>query len=139
MKFNVSILPTNRYVLEEIVREDIPEEYVTDENGNLTITATILNCQKEIDQLISFLFNGKQVLTEIHRTSYTYVFNLSDSKIYLVDFDYLEKNYSTWLDATQRQNTMDEYGMLIDFIGHIRNGIEKKYLLMFVSTERHCS
>jgi len=139
MKIDVSILPLNDFIFEDIVKDDIPEKYILDENGDLLMTSTILNSQKEVDQLIDFLFNGKQISTEVYRTPRAYVLDLSLSKQFIVDFDHLENEYSVWLDTTHRRNTMDEYGMLMDFIGHIKRGFDKKSLLMVVSTERHSS
>jgi hypothetical protein len=61
---------------------------------------------------------------------------LSPFKEQVIDFDYLELNYSKWVEETGRGNTMDEYGILIDFIGYTRQSKNKKYLLMVVANRQ---
>lgn len=43
----------------------------------------------------------------------------------------------TWIEETGRQNTMDEYGMLLDFIGHVRQNLDRKYLLLVVRSSAY--
>ena len=139
MRFDVTIFPLNEFVIDDLVKEDLPEKYILDKNGDLAIADATLNSQNEFDQLIDFVFNGRQVVREIYRTTNEYILDLLMSKQFIVDFDYLESNYAIWLEKSQRENTMNEYGMLIDFIGFIRKGIERQFLLMLVSIGRRSS
>jgi hypothetical protein len=132
MKWDVTIFSTDEYVLEEIVAEVPPEKYLYNERGEYLITGNTFNSEATIYLLINFIFQGSAPVTEIHRSNNSYVLDLSVLRQHLVDFDYLEKFYPSWLKRSQRRNTMDEYGMLIDFIGYARKGLDKKYLLMVV-------
>lgn len=137
MNFDVTILATNEYIPEEIIGGDIPDKYLFNDQEELLLATTIMNSEETIYQLIDFLFNfffqSSEPIPEVYRDNNNYVLELSSIKERLIDFDYLEEFYPKWIEETERQNTMDEYGMLLDFIGHAKKGSDMKYLLMIVS------
>lgn len=132
MKWDVYIMSTDEYLLEEICTEIIPDKYWLNDRGEDLIGGNTFNSESTIYLLIDFIFQGSGSVTEIYRNENGYVLDLSALRPYLVDFDYLEKFYPRWLKRSRRRNTMDEYGMLLDFIGFPRKGLDKKYLLMVV-------
>jgi len=134
MRFEVTQLSANEYVPEEIVREEIPDKYLYNDNEGLTVASTFFDSERAVNQLIHFLFQSDISTIEVHRNSDKYVLDLSPFRKQLIDFDYLELFYPKWIEQTGRENTMDEYGMLLDFIGHARKSMGKKYLLMVVSS-----
>jgi hypothetical protein len=75
---------------------------------------------------------GSQTVTEVYSDKSTYISDLSLRKGQLIDFDYLDEYYPTWIGDTGRENSMNESGMLIDFIGYARKGLHKTNLLMIV-------
>jgi hypothetical protein len=137
MKWDVTILSTNEYKPEEIVGEEIPDKYLFNDQEEFLLTSTIMNSEETIYQLIDFLFNfffqSSEPIPEVYRDNNNYVLDLSSIRERLIDFDYLEEFYPKWIEETARKNTMDEYGMLLDFIGHARKGVNMKYLLIIVS------
>jgi len=138
MKWDVIILSTNGYSLDEITNTElIPEKYFYNDQGDILITGNTLDSEETIYQLISFLFNSffesREPIPEIYRDNNNYVLDLSSFRERLIDFDYLEEYYPKWIEETERENTMDEYGMLLDFIGFARRGMNLKYLFMIVS------
>jgi hypothetical protein len=139
MQLDVSILSVNEYLPEEIIGEEIPDKYLYNDNGEFVFASTILDSERTVVQLLTFLFNGNRPFTEVYRDKNAYVLDLSTFKDQLVDFDYLEKFYSKWLEETGRENSMNEYGMMIDFIGFAKKGMEKNHLLMVVSNRQHRS
>lgn len=139
MKFNVSILAANEYLPEEIVREEIPDNYLYNDQGEFVFASAILDSERTVDRLIGFLFAENHDVKEVFRDNNTYVLDLSPLKDSLIDFAYLEKFYPDWLESTGRDNSMNEYGMLIDFIGFANKGKDKKHLLMIVSGRPHRS
>jgi hypothetical protein len=132
MKWDVTIISTDEYILEEISAEVLPEKYWYDDRGRDLIAGNTLNSEGTIYLLIDFIFQGSGPIPEIYRNENSYVLDLSALRQHLVDFDYLEKFYPRWLKRSRRRNTMNEYGMLLDFIGFPRKGLDKKYLLMVV-------
>jgi hypothetical protein len=137
MKWDITIFSTDEYMPDEINTEVISEKYWYNNRGEYLITGNTLNSEGTICELINFIFQGNESVTEVHRTNDCYVLDLSSMRKHLVDFDYLEKFYPRWLKITRRRNTMDEYGMLLDFIGYARKGMDKKYLLMVVYCRRN--
>ncbi|AEV97458.1 hypothetical protein A4D02_35725 [Niastella koreensis] len=132
MKWDVTILSTDEYLLEEICTEIIPDKYWLNDRGEYLITGNTLDSEATIYLLIDFIFQGNGPVTEIYRIENSYVLDLSALRPHLVDFDYLEKFYPRWLKRSRRQNTMSEYGRLLDFVGYARKGLDRKYLLMVV-------
>jgi hypothetical protein len=137
MKWDVSILSTDEFILEEMITEVIPEKYWFNDQGELLITSNTVNSEETVFQLISFLFSSffqnNEPIPEMYRDNSNFVLDLSAFRNRLISFDYLEEYYPKWIEDTGRKNTMDEYGMLLDFIGQVKKGIDKKYLLMTVS------
>lgn len=132
MKWDVTIFSADEYILEEISTELLPEKYMYDEGGECLFTGNTLNSEPTIHQLIDFIFQGSGPVTEIYRNENSYVLDLTALRQHLVDFEYLDDFYEEWLKRTKRENTMDEYGMLLDFIGFARKGLNKKHLLLVV-------
>ena len=139
MQREVSILSMDEYMPEEIVREEIPDKCIFDEQSELSIALTIFDKEETVWQLIDFLFQNPGYVTEVYRDGFTYILDLSVHRNRLVNFEYLEEFYPEWINSTIRKNTMDEYGMLLDFIGIAKKGLSKKHLLMVVSTRDHLS
>lgn len=133
MQLEVSILSTDDYGSEEIVREDIPDKYPFDDQGELLLASTFFDKEENVWQLIAFLFQNLSHVTAVYRDETTYILDLTIHRNRLVSFEYLEEFYPEWIKSTSRRNTMDEYGMLLDFIGMAKKGSGKKHLLMLVS------
>lgn len=139
MQFDVSIISTNSYSPEEIVGEEIPDKYLYNDQGEFVFASAILNSEQSVKQLTAFLFPKSQPVNEVYRDDNAYILDLSSIRGNLIDFDYLEKHYTNWLDETGRDNSMNEYGMLIDFIGFAHKGKDKRHLLMVVASRQHRS
>jgi hypothetical protein len=140
MKWDVTILSTDDYIIEDIIMEIIPEKYWFNDRKEYLFTSNTVNSEETVHQLIYFLFSSFfqsfEPVQELYRDDSKYVLNLSSFRERLIDFDYLKKFYPKWIEVTGRTNTMDEYGMLLDLIGYAKRGMDKKYLLMVVSNRQ---
>jgi hypothetical protein len=134
MQFDVSIISTDSYAPEEIVGEEIPDKYLYNDQGDFVFASAILNSENTVKQLTAFLFPKSQPVNEVYRDDNAYILDLSSIRDNLIDFDYLEKHYANWLENTGRENTMNEYGMLSDFIGFAHKGKDKKHLLIVIAS-----
>jgi hypothetical protein len=133
MKIEVTLLHTNEFVPEELIGQEIPMKYLINDGNELTGTSTILNSEKEVTQLINFLFHGSISLAEMHRDNNDYIIDLSSLRPQRIDYSYLEEFFPKWIEETRRANNMDEFGILLDFLGHINHSLEKRYLLLIVT------
>lgn len=115
---DVTQISANEYLLEEIVKDEISEEYVYTDDGEILIASNIFDSEKVVRQLLSFLFRNDAHAYEIYRNDLTIILELSEIRKQLISFNQLESSYQDWLVMTGRQNTMDEYGMMLDYIGH---------------------
>lgn len=127
MSLTVTQISTDDYILEELSNGDLQAKYFQ----HITASA-IIEYEKTVYQLIHFLFQSTSPLAEIYRDGGTFILDLSAVRHQVIDPIQLEYYYPTWISTTGRENTMDEYGMLLDFIGHARQNIDEKYLLIVV-------
>jgi len=130
MPWEVSLFPVNNYVPGELLQELPPEEYLFDAAGNLIFAQAFFNSETGVGQLIQFLFQTKEIPPEVYRNGENYILDLSALKNNLIQFEQLELLYPNWLQLTGRQNNMDEFGMLIDFIAFGRNVNRSRLLLV---------
>ena len=133
MRFDVTILSTNKYVLDELIDPNLFVKYIDDSEQYTCLTAAVFYNEDVVNQLLNFLFSNARRRNEIYRSDNTYVIDLSSLRPELINYDKIETLYPNWLSGTGRDNTMDEYGMLIDFHGCIFQHLHKTFLLMIVS------
>ena len=133
MRIDVTILSTNKYVLEEVIDPNLIVKYIDDSEQYMCLTSYIFHDDDAIRHLLHFLFNKPANFLEIYRNDDTYVLDLSSLRSELINYDNIEILYPKWLSETGRENTMDEFGMLVDFHGCIFQHLHKKFLLMIVS------
>lgn len=133
MKWDVTIFYMDEFKLDELIGDEIPEKYIVNEREELTGTSANFYAEKTVSQLLNFLFQGKDSAKELYRDNFKYILDLSSLRERLIDFDYLEQFFQKWIEETGRIHNMDEYGMLLDFIGHSKKSMDKKYLLLVVS------
>lgn len=117
MRWGISMLSINDYQPEELIQEPIPEKYFKNDAGDFIMTATFFDTESTISKLIHFLFQTKESPPEVYRDAENYILDLSPFKNRLIQTKELEFLYPNWLELTERENIMNEYGILIDFIG----------------------
>jgi hypothetical protein len=138
MKFDVTFLATDHFNIDLIKNEDdFIEHYVfTDKDGYLSIeSGGFLNSLKEVDLLVDFLFGNSNSSLELYNDLKTTIFDITDLKSRIITSKKLDAGYVHWLEETKRKNTMDEYGMVVCYIGYIQKNITKKFLLLIIRNE----
>ncbi len=70
--------------------------------GEILVAATFFDKVETIDQLVRFLFQSSEPVTEIFRDHNNYVLDLSPMRQQLIDFDFLELHYPKWIEETGR-------------------------------------
>jgi hypothetical protein len=133
MRLDVTLLSTHKYVLEEVIDSNLIVKYIEDSQRYMCLTGYVFHDEDAINHLFHFLFNKTTNFLEIYRNGDTYVLDLSSLRSELINYDNIEIIYPKWLSETGRENTMDEFGMLVDFHGCIFHHLHKKFLLMIVS------
>jgi len=134
---DVAQISMNEYCLDEIVGDELPEKYFYTDDNEILIASNIVNTEESVHQLINFLFQNASNAIEVYRCDHAVVLDLSQIRKQLISFHQLESSYQHWIIATGRENTMDEYGMLIDYIGHAKRTMAKKYLFLVISDQRN--
>jgi len=136
MRIEVTQVSTNEYILDDFVQGDIPEKYLFGHDGEIAITGYVFDIEKAVHQLLQFIFQNKGTAVELYRDDLTAVLDLSSCRDQLIGFDDLDQYYQNWISETGREKTMDEYGMVLDFIGHAKRTMDKKYLLLVILNTR---
>ena len=137
MKFEAIFLATDKYSLESILSEDqFFDNYLfTDKEGFISLEAANFNSIDEIKELVKFLFPNTNISTELYSDLQITIFDLTNQIDSLLSDEKLEELYPSWLEVTKRENTMDEFGMLISFIGYIYRNRNKTHLLLIIKNE----
>ncbi len=133
MKLDVSILSTDKEISPATLAGDIiPDEYLYDEHGKICFTSMLFNDHKTVTDLIQTLFQNPGSIVKIYSDYRSYVYDLTQQRERLIGEDDLDSVYEKWLVQTGRDNTMDEFGMIVDFHGYIEQDLNKKYLFLTV-------
>jgi hypothetical protein len=130
--FDVSLLSVDDYIHNELLQDEIPEKYLCDENGDFILASGLFYSENEIKHLIHFLFQGCVHIAKDYQFSSSCILDVTSCRKSLIDFDYLEKFYDDWLLQSGRENSMDEYGLLINYIGFGKKGNARKHMLIVV-------
>ncbi len=136
MKYELIFLAVNDFDIELLKTEDdFFDKFVyTDEEGYLSIDSADFESLNDINLLLKFLFGNNSLPIELHNDLQTKIIDLTNLKKYIINSEKLDNLYPNWLEETKRENTMDEYGMLICFIGYIEKHLSKKHLLCIIKS-----
>ncbi|MDR2841380.1 MAG: hypothetical protein LBV75_09035 [Paludibacter sp.] len=85
-----------------------------------------------LSTLLDFIFQKQISIDHICITNNRQLIELSKYKNNCINFEQLEEQYPQWIELTQRDNTMDEYGTILGIIGYINRNQHKKHLILKV-------
>lgn len=110
--------------------------YVTDTDEQLFETVYAAN-QNDLILMLTFIFNQTISLTEIISNNDRQVYDLSNFKQTCISVDQFEIKYEQWIEVSKRENSMNEYGMIMGAIAFINNNLDKKYLSLITERRKH--
>ena len=131
MQSDITILATDKFDLETLLNKEkfFDIHLHEDNNGFLSLESARFEHQR-IKLFLELLFNGNGTLNEIHKDDSIAIFDLTPNKKGISKVNDLDNIYQTWLDETQKEGSMDEYGMIMGFIEYINRNWAKQYLLL---------
>lgn len=104
------------------------DKYVTE---NLLFENKVIDDQNFFN-VLNFIFQTEVKLENLKSSGNRKLINLSQYKGKHLHPDDLEKKYFEWLDISQNDNTMNEYGSLICVLGYLESNKKKKELYLIV-------
>jgi hypothetical protein len=111
--------------------EQLFEKYLTeDENGQLGIEVCLIDGNENLEKFINFIFRKTEPRNVIKSTSDKSLIDLSAIRTDIISLDDLESQYKDWIEISDRENSMDEYGTILGIIGYIGRNRDKKYLVL---------
>ena len=134
MQFDVTILATNEYHLASILNEEaFFDKYLFKENdGYISLESGRLDSINNIKLLIKYLFPDSEGYKEIYKDDSKTILDLTNQKFKITTFNELDIFYPQWTSESGRENNMDEYGMLLSFIGYLQRNQNKNNLLIII-------
>ena len=137
MKFEAIFLATDEYSLGSVLSEDqFFDKYLfTDKDGFISLETSNFNSFNETIDLVKFLFTNANISTEFYSDSQIKIFDFTDQMKSIIAYEKFEELYPNWIELTKRENTMDEYGMLICFIGYLHRNQQKNHLLFIIKPQ----
>jgi hypothetical protein len=101
---------------------------IKDENGHLGIENCKVDTFENFIKLKDFLFQSE---FELNQNNFEkQLFDITNYKETCIKVNQLENVYQNWIEISKRENTMDEYGMLLGIISYIERKKDKKYLII---------
>lgn len=98
---------------------------------NLLFENKVINDQNFFN-LLNFIFQTEVKIEHIKESGIRKLINLSQYKGKHLHPNDLEKKYLEWLDISQNDNTMNEYGSLICVLGYLESNKNKNELYLIV-------
>jgi hypothetical protein len=109
--------------------EKFIEAFVTDmdEQGFET---TYAENQDDLARMLSLIFKQPISLTELVSNSDREVYDLTNFIQSCITIDELDLKYEQWIKDSKRENSMNQYGMIMSAVSYINNNLDKKYLVV---------
>ena len=109
---------------------------IEDENGKLGIETCIIDGDENFEKLMNFIFGKSEPQSVLLQTSDNFLYDLTEIRTNCITFEDLESQYDHWIELSDRENSMDEYGTLFGIIDFVQSNLRKNYLLLRVGA-RH--
>jgi hypothetical protein len=130
LELELTFISTNK-IENEIFLDDeklFDKFLIEDENGNLGIENCKIDTFENFIKLKDFLFQSE---FELNQNNFDkQLFDITKYKETCIKVNQLENVYQNWIEISKRENTMDEYGMLLGIISYIERNKDKKYLII---------
>lgn len=110
--------------------------FVTDFDGQ-GFDGTYAENQDDFFLLLSFIFRQSINLTELASNSNRELYDLTNFKQSCITVDELDLKYGQWLEDSKRENSMNEYGMIMSVVSYINNNLDKKHLVVVTERRKH--
>ena len=65
------------------------------------------------------------------------VYDLSNFKQTCISVDELDLKYEQWIEVTERENSINEYGMIMGAVALINNNLDKRHLSLITERRKH--
>ena len=134
--FDITFVATDNIDTDDLLDQSYLFELFTDqdEDGNYGLENAVMDTYENLVQLLNLVFKTQVELSELAREDGKQLWDLTTYKDAVMTFDELDTHYQHWIEASNRENTMDEYGQLSGIVGYCQRNKHKKHLLLI--TER---
>lgn len=137
MQVDTTILATDNYELASLIdkKKFFDKFLFEDATGHISLESAKLDSFDTIKSLVKFLLKSNEPLTELYKDRSYVIIDLTNQRTDIATFDDLDNFYQQWLTETKRNNSMDEYGMLLGFVSYLQRHKTKKFLLIIIDKE----
>jgi len=134
---DVYFVATNTIDLNILLDEDkFIKAFVTDvdEQG---FEAVYAENQDDFIRMLTLIFKQPITLTELISNNDREVYDLTNLRQPCITFDELELKYEQWIEESKRENSMNQYGMIMSAVTYINNSVDKQYLIVITERRKH--
>lgn len=134
IKLGLTFIATNKIETETFLDEALLfyKFIELDERGQMGIESCYIDSKENFKRLLSFLFDKEIELKVIGGIKGKELIDLSLYKNNCITTNKLSDCYEKWLTISSRENSMDEFGMLLNLIEYIKRNKAKEFLLLLV-------
>lgn len=133
---DVYFVATNSIDTTILLEEDkFIKAFVTDidEQG---FEAAYAENQDDLVRMLSLIFKQPIDLTQLASNSDREVYDLTNFKQSCITVDELDLKYEQWIEDSKRENSMNQYGMIMSTVSYINNSIDKKHLIVITEKRK---
>ena len=87
--------------------------------------------------MLSLIFKQPIRLTELVSNSDREVYDLTNFIQSCITIDELGLTYEQWIEDSKRENSMNQYGMIMNTVSYINNNLDKKHLIVVTEKREH--
>lgn len=93
--------------------------------------------QDDLVRILTLIFKQPIILTELISNGNREVYNLPNFRKHCITVDELDLKYEQWVEENKRENSMNQYGMIMSTVAYINNNLDKKYLTVIAERRKH--
>ena len=110
--------------------------YVTDFDGQ-GFECVYAENQDDLFLMLSLIFKQSIRLTELSSNCDREVYNLTSFLQSCITVDELNLKYEQWIEDSKRENSMNQYGMIMSAVSYINNNLDNKHLVVVTEKRKH--
>ncbi len=121
--------------LAELTNEDkLFEKYLNNGNG---IQSSFIDNLDNLNVILTFIFKTEFKFEKIYEKMDKTIYNLTKFKDKTIEIEEFDSNYENVLNQIQRDNSMNEYGNLLEIITYIKKYSFKSNLILITEKRKH--
>ena len=93
--------------------------------------------QDDLLRMLTLIFKQPIRLTALTSDNDRNVYDLTNFKQSCITVDELDRKYEQWIEESERENSMTQYGIIMSVVAYLTNNSDKTHLVMITERRKH--